>query len=66
MLKKMYLFVYNHMIGFIRFWLALIFICVVVVDQKFHTAIITANTTIWMLLLYGEHKKWYLEETKHE
>ena len=62
MLKKLYLFVHNHIVGFIRFWLVLLCFVAMIDSYKLYTMTITANVAIWLLVLCGQHKKWYLED----
>lgn len=56
-MKKLYLFIHNHFIGFIRIWLLLLLPCAL--NEHFAAWMITANITLWMLLMCGEHNRWW-------
>ena len=56
MLKKMYQFVYRHIVGIVRTWMVLLIPCAI--SRHFAQWMLTANVSIWLLMICGQYLKW--------
>jgi hypothetical protein len=60
MIKRIYLFLHNHLAAVIRVWMLLLIPCAL--SKHFAAWMLTANIAVWLIMLQGEHKKWWREE----
>lgn len=56
LLKKSYLFIYNHIQGVVQLWLLLLIPCAI--SKHFAAWMLTANIALWLLLICGNVKGW--------
>lgn len=60
MIKRLYLFLHKHLHWVIRVWLLLLIPAAF--SKHFASWMLIANVAVWLIMLQGEHKKWWKED----
>lgn len=60
MIKRIYLFLNKHLDWLVRVWMLLLIPCAF--SKHFAVWVLTANIAVWLIMLQGEHMKWWKEQ----